>query len=157
MVSSKTIMVQGVLLATIVLCMQSAIGQAPNKCRCYSNGRFNNPRRPCFTAGCSADASENCGSTSLFLYYVDNAQPADNPSQNARRFGSCSCPGSTYRSYSGNRNAYYTPNSNGNRRFYNITSCEEFGNIPVGNPLFPNAADAAGATACCRQCCYGGD
>lgn len=159
-------MVQAGVFVAIILCMQAVMGQVnrPNGCVCYSNGG-NTPRTPCSTPGCSLGGNQNCGGDiSLFLYYP-NPQDASadglTPSTVNRRFGSCSCPAGAYNRYSSAKNnAYYDNGPDTPNRYFNISTCADFGNIPANNPVvYLNAgASRNNVIDCCRACCEtGGD
>jgi hypothetical protein len=75
MINSKTIMVQAIGLVTIILCMQTAMGEGPPGCLCYTSGG-NSPRTPCNTAGCSFGLGKDCyGDVSRVLFYPNNPNP----------------------------------------------------------------------------------
>ena len=153
-------LIQTGVLVAMILCIQTAMGQEkpPEGCLCYSNGG-NSPRTPCTGAGCSADATQDCArDISLFLYYPD-PKDADElkPSTVNRRFGSCSCPAGSFNQYANSKtsyNAYYDDTSIPNR-YFNISTCDDFGNIPANNPLnYPGAAASrTNVINCCRACC----
>ena len=157
-------MIQAGALVAMILCMQTAMGQVkrPDGCICYSNGG-NSPRTPCDEPGCSADATQNCGGDiSLFLYYpnIADSDPTNggmHPSTVNQRFGGCSCPTSSFHRYANSKtyyNAYYDDKSIPNR-YFNISSCEDFGNIPTNNPItYPGANPSRNNVInCCRSCC----
>lgn len=156
----KIMLFQSVIVVTMILCIQSTIGlvKQPEGCLCYSNGG-NTPRTPCVGPGCSAKADQDCaGDISLFLYYP-NPKDADEmkPSTVNRRFGACGCPAGSFNRYANSKasyNAYYDDVGIPNR-YFNISTCEDFGNIPSGNFLtYPGAAASRdNAISCCRACC----
>lgn len=153
-------LVQSGIVVAMILCIQCAVGlvKPPKGCLCYSNGG-NTPRTPCTGPGCSANADQDCaGDVSLFLYYPNpNDASVMKPSTVNRRFGSCSCPAGSFNRYANSKTSYnaYYDDTNIPNRYFNISTCADFGNIPAGNPLtYPDAAASrANAVECCRACC----
>ena len=160
------------VLVMVILCIESAMGApttqpAPPGCNCYTSGNFNNPRRPCFTAGCSIGSTQNCNSdTSLFLSYT-NPKDADppthlKPSLTANRFGACSCPAENFLYYGSSgksrRNAYYVtsglPSASPAASYFNATdSCAGISNYLTGH-YGTSSSIANNAAACCTYCCH---
>lgn len=142
MVSSKLILTQVAVFATVVLCINTAAGQLSTRCVCFKPDTRNGRSGRCTTRGCSAGYN-NCyqgGNNVVFSFDFDSAIH-----DYVNDIDGCNCPGSNYA-------GGYGPNLvNGGHNatpHYSYNDCVGFGaNSNLDRSLVPGAID------CCNYCC----